>query len=131
MSAAPLTTISRPQEATPRPQEALAQENNATRIAQSVSGASPATQGRPEEAAGPANVGTRVAVTPTPDSEGALAESRAQLVRASSGPETTTTARAASEAYQAQASAMENLSQQQRGNGTPAGSGSPGVNILA
>ena len=76
-------------------------------------------------------MGTRVEVTPTPDNEGALQESRAQLARASSGPETTTTARAASEAYQAQASAMENLAQQQRGNGTPAGQGSQGVNILA
>jgi hypothetical protein len=131
MSAAPLTTISRPQETTPRAREAAAQENDATRIAQSVSGASPAVQGRPEEASGPASVGTRIQVAASADTEGTLRESQAQLARTSSGQESSTSARAASEAYQAQASAMENLAQQQRGNGTQAGSGSQGINILA
>ena len=131
MSAAPLSTISRPQETTPGAREALAQENDAARVAQSVSGASPAVQGRPEESAGPASVGTRTQVAATPDTEGALRESQAQLARVSEGPQTTSTARAASEAYQAQASAMENLSQQQRGNGSEAGQGSQSINILA
>jgi len=131
MSASPLSTISRPQETTPRAQEALAQENDATRIAQSVSGASPAAQARPEQSAGPTNAGTRTQIAAEPDTEGALRESQAQLARASEAPQNTSTARAASEAYQAQASAMANLTQQQRGNGTEAGQGSQGVNILA
>lgn len=131
ISAGPLTTISRPQETTPRAQEAAAQENDAARVARSVSGASPAVQGRPEETSGPSSVGTRIPVAASPDTEGTLRESRAQLARASSGQGSTATARAASEAYQAQASALENLAQQQRGNGTQAGSGSQGVNILA
>ncbi len=131
MSASPLTTISRPQETTPTPQEALAQESSSTRVAQSVSGASPAAQGRPEETSGPTSVGTRVQVAATPDSEGALRESQAQLARASSGPQTNAAANEASQAYQVQASAMQNLAQQQRGNGTEAGQGSQGINILA
>ncbi|HTZ51452.1 MAG TPA: hypothetical protein VMF68_07330 [Spirochaetia bacterium] len=131
MSAAPLSTVSRPQQTTPSAQQALAQENDAKRIAQSTSGASPAALARPEENAGPTSVGTRSPVAATPDTEGSLRESQAQLARASEGPQTTSTARAVSEAYQAQASAMQNLSQQQRGNGTEAGQGSQGVNILA
>jgi len=131
MSAAPLSTISRPQQATPTAQQSLAQENDATRVAQSTSGASPAALARPEESAGPANAGTRTPVAAAPDTEGSLRESQAQLARASEGPQTTSTARAASEAYQAQASAMQTLAQEQRGNGTEAGQGSQGVNILA
>ncbi len=131
MSAAPLTTLSRPPETAPRARESAAQENDARRIAESVSGASPAAQGRPQEASGPTSTGTRVQVVASPDSEGSLRESQLQLARSSSAPESTAAARAASEAYQAQASARESLSQQQRGNGTQAGSGSQGLNILA
>jgi len=129
MSAAPLTTLSRPPETAPRAQESAAQENDARRIAESVSGASPAAQGRPEEASGPTSAGTRVQVVASPDNEGSLRESQLQLARSSS--ESTAAARSASDAYQAQAAAMQSLAQQQRGNGTQAGSGSQGVNILA
>jgi len=125
VSAAPLTTISRPPETTPRARETAAQENDARRIAESVSGASPAALGRPEEASGPTSTGTRAQIVASADSEGSLREAHAQLARASSGPESTASARTASEAYQTQASAMENLAQQQRGNG------SQGVNIMA
>jgi hypothetical protein len=131
MSAAPLTTLSRPPETTPRAQESAAQENDARRIAESVSGASPAAQGRPEQASGPTSTGTRMQVAASPDTEGSLRESQLQLARSSSGPESTAAARSASEAYQAQSSAMQDLAQQQRGNGTQAGSGSQGINILA
>jgi len=113
------------------PVMSAAQENDARRVAESESGASPAAQGRPEEASGPTSAGTRVQVVASPDSEGLLRESALQLARSSSGPESTAAARSASEAYQAQAAAMQNLAQQQRGNGTQAGSGSQGVNILA
>jgi len=131
MSASPLTTLSRPPETAPRAQESAAQDNDARRIAESVSGASPAAQGRPQEASGPTSTGTRVQVVASPDSEGSLRESQLQLARSSSGPESSASARTASEAYQAQAAAMENLAQQQRGNGTQAGSGSQGLNVLA
>jgi hypothetical protein len=125
MSASPLTTISRPPETTPDAREAAAQENDARQVAQSVSGASPAAQGRAEEASGPVSPGTRVPVVATPDTETALQQSSAEIVRASNGPDSGAAARAASEAYQSQATAREDMARQQQGNGAT------GIDVMA
>lgn len=125
MSAAPLTTLSRPPETTPSPRESAAQENNARRIAESVSGASPAAQGRPEQLPGPVSSGARVQVVAAPDTEGSLREAERQIARASSTPDSSAALRRASEAYQSQAAARENLAQQQRSGGAQS------INIMA
>jgi hypothetical protein len=125
MSASPLTTLSRPPETTPNAREAAAQETDARQVAQSVSGASPAAQGRPEDASGPVSTGTRVAVNPTPDAEGSLREASAQIARASNGPDTSASLRNASEAYQSQAAARDTMAQQQQNNGAT------GVDVMA
>ena len=117
MSTSPLTTISRPPETTPDAREAAEQENDARQVAQSVSGASPASLGRPEEAAGPVSPGTRMPVVATPDTEAALQQSSAEIVRASNEPDSNAALRTASEAYQSQATAREDLARQQQGNG--------------
>ncbi|HET6452003.1 MAG TPA: hypothetical protein VFI08_11865 [Spirochaetia bacterium] len=117
MSASPLTTLSRPQETTPDAREAAAQENDARQVAQSVSGASPAALGRPEESSGPVSTGTRVPVAASPDTETTLQQSSAEIARASSAPDTGAAQRAASEAYQVQASAQQDSARQQQGNG--------------
>jgi len=125
MSPSPLTSLSRPPETTPNARETAAQENDARRIAESVSGASPAAQGRPEENSGPVSVGTRVQITAAPDAEGSLREAASQIARASSGPDTSAALREASEAYQSQASARDAIAQQQQNNGAT------GVNVMA
>lgn len=125
MSAAPLTTLSRPPETTPDAREAAAQETDARQVAQSVSGASPAAQGRPEDASGPVSTGTRVAVNPAPDAEGSLREASAEIARASNGPDTSAALRSASEAYQSQAAARDTIAQQQQNNGAT------GVDVMA
>jgi hypothetical protein len=117
MSASPLTTISRPPETTPDAREAAAQENDARQVARSVGGASPAALGRPEEEPGPVSPGTRVPVVATPDSEAVLQQSSAEIARASSAPDTSAALRSASEAYQSQATAREDIARQQQGNG--------------
>ena len=117
--------MSRPQETTPNARESAAQENSALRNAESVSGASPAVQSRPEEASSQVSTGTRSQVVATPDTEGSLREAQAQIARASSGSESTAQARAASEAYQSQASARSELAQAQQNNGAT------GIDIMA
>ncbi|MGO9309692.1 MAG: hypothetical protein ACLQDL_11795 [Spirochaetia bacterium] len=124
MSPSPLTSLSRPPETTPDARETAAQENDARRVAESVSGASPAAQGRPEESSGPVSVGTRVPVAAAPDTEGTLREAASQIVRASSGPDSSAALREASEAYQSQASARDAIAQQQQSNGTS-------INVMA
>lgn len=125
MSASPLTTISRPPETTPDAREAAAQDNEARQVAASVSGASPAVQGRPEESPGPVSPGTRVPVAATPDTETSLRESSSEIARASNGPDTSAALRNASEAYQSQAAARDDLARQQQGNGAT------GVDVMA
>jgi hypothetical protein len=115
MSTGPLTTLSRPPETTPNAREAAAQENDARRIAEASSGASPAVQTRPEENSGSSS--TRVQIVATPDTEGTLREAQSQIARASSGPDSSAALRQASEAYQSQAMARQNLAQQQQDNG--------------
>jgi hypothetical protein len=125
MSPSPLTTLSRPPETTPDARETAAQENDARRIAESVSGASPAAQGRPEENSGPVSVGTRAPIVASPDAEGSLREAASQIVRASEGPDSSAALRNASEAYQSEASARDAIAQQQKNNGATS------VNVMA
>lgn len=125
VSAAPLTTLSRPPETTPNARETAAQENDARRVAQSVSGASPASQGRPVENSGPVNTGTRVPVVATADTEGTLREASSQIARASSGPDSSAALRNASEAYQSEASAREAVLKQRQSPGAT------GIDIMA
>jgi hypothetical protein len=117
MSASPLTTLSRPPETTPSARESAAQENDSRRIAESVSGASPAAQGRPEDTSGPVSAGTRVQVVASPDAEGSLREAASQISRASSGSDSSAALRNASEAYQSEASARDAMARQQQNNG--------------
>ena len=118
MSPSPLTSLSRPPETTPDARETAAQQNDARRTAESVSGASPASQARPEDSAGPASAGTRVPVVATPDTEGTLREAASQISRASSaGPDSSAALRNASEAYQGEAAAQDARARQQQNNG--------------
>jgi hypothetical protein len=125
MSASPLTSLSRPPETTPSARETAAQENDARRNAESVSGASPATQGRPEENTGPASAGTRVQVAASPDTEGSLREAASQIARASSGPDSSAALRNASDAYQSEANARDTIARQQQNNGAAS------INVMA
>ena len=117
MSAAPLQNLSRPPETTANAREAAAQENDARTVARSVSGASPAAAGNPEQAPGPVQTGTIVQVPASPDAETTLRQSSAEIARASSGQDTGAAQRTASEAYQAQANAQQDIARQQQGNG--------------
>ena len=117
MSASPLTSLSRPPETTPNAREAAAQENDARRNAEAVSGASPAARQNLQQNAGPTSAGTRVQVVATPDTEGSLREASSQIARASSGPESSAAQRNASEAYQTEASARDTMARQQQNNG--------------
>jgi len=117
MAASPLTSLSRPPETTPTARESAAQENDARRVAESVSGASPAAQGRPEESSGPSSTGTRVQVVATADAEGSLREAASQIARASSSTDSSAALRNASEAYQNAASARQTMARQEQNNG--------------
>jgi hypothetical protein len=130
MSASPLTSLSRPPETTPNAREAAAQDNDARRNAEAVSGASPAALERPAQEspaqnAGPTASGTRVPVVATTDAEGTLREASSQIARASAGPETSAALRNASEAYQSEASARDMVAKQQQNNGATS------INVLA
>jgi hypothetical protein len=124
---ASISASRRPPETTPTARESASQENDARRVAESVSGASPATLGTltPSPVNQPqavqSGVGTRVTVVPAPqagDTEGALREVSSRITRASSEAETAgASARVASEAYAAQASARQDLARQQQGEG--------------
>ncbi|HEY9595208.1 MAG TPA: hypothetical protein VHE79_12060 [Spirochaetia bacterium] len=116
--------VSRPPETTPTAQEQAAQETDARRTAESVSGASPAYLAGPEETNTASAVGTRTTVQSSPDTETTLRQSSAEIVRAENAG-STASARQASEAYQAEASARTDMAQQQQANG------SQSVNVLA
>jgi hypothetical protein len=116
MSASPLTSISRPPETTASARESAAQENDARRVAESVRGAAPAVQGRPEESSGP-SAGTRVQVIATPDAEGSLREAASQIARASASADSSAALRRASEAYQRVSSARQAMASQEQNNG--------------
>ena len=112
MSAHLVTQPSRPPETTPTAQESASQQNDARRVAASGSGASPATLTGPES--------PRSSIVAVPnDAEGSLQTASSQVSRAYQGGEPSASAmRSASEAYQAEASARNDLASQQQGNGT-------------
>ena len=113
---------------TPDAREAAAQENDARRVAEAVSGASPAYIGTvsqsylsgPQNTSVPVSVGTRVPVVPVAaDVEGSLREASMQIARAYARSEPSPAdMRAGSEAYRAEAAARDELARQQQGNGT-------------
>ncbi len=128
LNGAALSNMSRPPETTPDARETAAQENDARRQAEAVSGAAPATlvgqassastalQG-PEEAS--ASVGTRVNVVPASNSTTNTIEQSARQISRSyaEGQPSAAEMRAASEAYQAesQAASQQAVQQQQQG----------------
>src|SRR5208337_4916268 len=111
---------SRPPETTPDAVQAASQENDARRTAAASSSASPSYLAGPEDMRASASVGTRENVSPVAqDTETTLRNSAAQISRAYAGGEPTPAdTRAASEAYRTEASAQDQLANQQQGNGT-------------
>jgi hypothetical protein len=116
MSASPLTTISRPPETTPSARESAAQENDARRVAESVRGAAPSAQARPQESSGP-SAEMRSQVVATPDTEGSLREAASQIARASASADSSAALRSASEAYQGVSSARQAMASREQNNG--------------
>ncbi len=125
MATSAMQNLSRPPETTPDARESAAQENDARRTAEAVSGAAPASISSvspsylsgPQDTTGPASVGTRLQVTPAPnDAEASLQASASQIARLQSSPEQQNS-QAASEAYQSQAAAQTQIAQQQQANG--------------
>ncbi len=116
---ASITRISRPREVTPDAREALRQESDARRVAESVSGASPAYLGGPQEQPAPVSVGTRTNIVAVPqEPQGALEAAKAEITRAYSEGETTPAdMRNAAEAYRAEAAARDELARRERGFG--------------
>jgi hypothetical protein len=112
MAQGPLTRMSQPQETTPDARASAAQENDARNQAAAVSGASPAYQAGNTQNANPSVVGTRMDVTPVAnDAESSLREASAQISRATqTGSQTPVDMRA-------EASARDQIAQQQQGNG--------------
>ena len=111
---------SRPPETTPDAVQSASQENDARRTAAASSGASPSYLSGPEDTRAAAGVGTRENVSPmAQDTETTLQNSAAQISRAYAGGEPAPAdTRAASEAYRTEASARDQLANQQQGNGT-------------
>jgi hypothetical protein len=114
-----VTRISRPVEVTPDAREVARQENDARRIAESVSGASPAYLNGPDGQPVAVSGGTRANIVAVPtEPEGALQNAKAQIARAYSEGETTPVdMRNASEAYRAEAAARDDLARRQQQDG--------------
>ncbi len=95
------------------------QERDARRIAESVSGASPAYLRGPEEQPVATTVGTRVNVVPVAtDPAGSLDRAGQEIERAyASGSPTPGEMRAAEEAYRVQAGARDDLSERAQAEG--------------
>ncbi len=104
---------------TPDAREAAAQEQDARRIAESVSGASPAYLRGPDQQPVATTVGTRVNVVPVPtDPAGSLDRAGQQIERAyASGAPTPEEMRAAEEAYRVQAEARDDLARRAQADG--------------
>jgi hypothetical protein len=124
MNAAALQRLSRPPETTPDAREAAAQENDAKREAEAVSGASPATLAGPDQGAlarlqESGSVGTRVNVVPASnDTAGTVQRASQEVSRAyAEGQPSAAEMRAASEAYRAEAAASEQMAVQQQRQG--------------
>jgi hypothetical protein len=119
MAQSAIVKMDRPQETTPGARESAAQENDALRTSAAVSGASPAYQASAARQGNPSTVGTQVNVSPVAnDAEGSLREASAQISRASQPAQTPLDMRAASQAYNAEAGARDELARQQQGNGS-------------
>jgi hypothetical protein len=114
-----VTRISRPVEVTPDAREVVRQENDARRIAESVSGASPAYLNGPDGQPVAVSGGTRATIVAVPaEPQGALENAKTRIVRAYSEGETTPSdLRDAAEAYRAQAAARDELARVQREGG--------------
>jgi len=97
-------TMSRPPETTPDAREAVDQENDARRMAASSQSASSAE--------------TRVNVTPAPDAEMSLQQASTEISRDYQGGEPSAAQmRAASDAYQAEAAARDQMAQNRQQGG--------------
>jgi hypothetical protein len=108
MSARPLTTLSRSPETTPDARESSRQENEARRVATAQSGASPALSG-PDSA--------RISVIAVPeDAAGAQRAASSQIARAYQEAGSSQI-RGASDAYQAQANARDDMARAQQDKG--------------
>jgi hypothetical protein len=120
MPQGPMTRSNRPQETAPDARVTAARENDARNEAAAVSGASPAYQAGNAQNANPSVVGTRMNVSPvTNDAEGSLREASAQISRATqAGSQTPADMRAASQAYNAEAGARDEIARQRQGNGS-------------
>jgi hypothetical protein len=107
-------------EVAPDARESAAQENDARRVAESVSGASPAYLRGPDgQTTTTAAVGTRVNVVPVPtDPAGSLERAGREIERAyASGSPTPEEMRAAEEAYRVQAGAQDDLARRAQADG--------------
>lgn len=113
------TRVSRPVEAAPDAREALRQESDPRRVAESVSGASPAYLRGPDGQPVATGVGTRAPIVAVPvEAQGALETSKAIIRRAwSEGDITPEDLRSASDAYRAEAAARDELARRQQENG--------------
>jgi hypothetical protein len=114
-----VTRVSRPPEVTPDAQEIARQENDARRIAESVSGASPAYLSGPEGQSVAVGGGTRTNIVAVPaEPQGALENAKAEISRAYSEGETTPAdLRNAAEAYRAEAAARDELARREQQGG--------------
>jgi hypothetical protein len=106
-------------EVAPDARQAAEQENDARRVAESVSGSSPASLAGPDGQPVAASVGTRVDVIPVPaDPAGSLERAGQQIERAyASGSPTPEEMRAAEEAYRVQAGARDDLARSAQAEG--------------
>jgi hypothetical protein len=113
------TRVSRPVEVTPDAREAVRQESDARRVAESVSGASPAYLSGPDGQPVATGVGTRAPIVAVPvEAQGALETAKAAISRAwSEGDITPEDLRSAADAYRAEAAARDDLARRQRENG--------------
>ncbi len=135
MSLSPLSALGRPSVTTPSAGEGAAQANNAQRTAESTRGVSPASASAvsqqylsgPQNTSVPALASNRVSAASASNApEESIRAAASQIARASSAPESNAAStRAASEAYQAEASARNTITQQQQNNGATS------VNVMA
>ncbi len=116
---AAITASRRSPDVNPDAAQAAAQESDARRVAESVSGASPAYLRGPEGEVPVTTTGTRVNVVPVAqDPVGSMERANQAVERAyASGSPTPTDLRTAQEAYQAEAAARGDLAAQEQAQG--------------
>ncbi len=120
-----MQNLSAPAETTANARESAAQENDALRTAEAVSGAAPASINAVPANGTEDSVGTRLQVTPAPnDAQASLQASASQIARLQGAPEQQN-AQAASNAYQTQAAALSQITQQQQAQGAQS------INLMA